>query len=67
MSPKTHRQITSTMARESGARLFALDYRLAPEHQFPCQAMDALAGYLYLIETVDPKKIVVMGDSAGGG
>lgn len=56
-------------------RVCAIDYRLAPQHPFPAAVEDALATYLYLIDPpkeanlkpIDPKKIVIAGDSAGGG
>src|ERR1700722_1945272 len=35
MSARTHRSVTSRLAASSDTRLFALDYRLAPEHPFP--------------------------------
>ncbi|KAI8984464.1 Alpha/Beta hydrolase protein [Mycotypha africana] len=51
----------------------AIDYRLAPQHPFPAAVEDALATYLYMIDPpkgiqpISPEKIVVSGDSAGGG
>jgi acetyl esterase/lipase len=68
MSARTHRSITSRLASGSDARLFALDYRLAPEHPFPAALDDALAAYRALIAAgIPPAHIVVAGDSAGGG
>lgn len=67
-SPKTHRPFTSALARAANARVFALDYRLAPEHRFPAAVEDAVAGYRWLLyQGVDPQEIVIGGDSAGGG
>ncbi len=68
-SPITHRTITARLAQEAAARVFALDYRLAPEHPFPAALEDAWAAYWWLIseEQVAPAQIVVAGDSAGGG
>jgi acetyl esterase/lipase len=67
-SPETHRGFTSALARAANARVFALDYRLAPEHRFPAAVEDAVAGYRWLLDQgIDPREIVIGGDSAGGG
>jgi acetyl esterase/lipase len=68
MSARTHRSLTSRLAAGSAACLFALDYRLAPEHPFPAAIEDALGAYRALIAGGTPaSRIVVAGDSAGGG
>lgn len=65
---KSARPITAELARKSKARVFSLDYRLAPEHRFPAGLDDAVAGYRWLLSTgVNPGNIAVAGDSAGGG
>jgi monoterpene epsilon-lactone hydrolase len=67
-SAKSCRPITATLARLGGARVFGLDYRLAPEHHFPAGLDDALAGYRWLLsQRTDPRSIAIVGDSAGGG
>src|SRR5499426_4506627 len=67
-SPETHRAFTSALSRAANARVFALDYRLAPEHRFPAAVEDAVAGYRWLLDQgFDPREIVIGGDSAGGG
>ncbi len=59
--------LAALIALSAGARVFALDYRLSPEHQFPAQLMDAGDGYRWLLsEGVNPRQLVVAGDSAGG-
>ena len=67
-SIKTHREMVSRIARASGARALAIDYRLAPEHPFPAAIEDSTKAYRWLLSTgVDPARLVIAGDSAGGG
>jgi epsilon-lactone hydrolase len=67
-SINTHRAMIARIARASNARALALDYRLAPEHPFPAAVDDATAAYKWLLaEGYRPAKIVIAGDSAGGG
>lgn len=67
-SPVTHRGLTSHLSRAAKARVFALDYRRAPEHKFPAALEDAVNGYRLLLETgLKPHQIIIGGDSAGGG
>jgi acetyl esterase/lipase len=55
------------VAEATGARTFALDYRLSPEHPHPAQLEDALAAYRALLASgVSPSQLAVAGDSAGG-
>lgn len=67
-SPASHRAVTGHLAARCDARVFAADYRLAPEHPFPAALDDALAAYRGLLaEGIDPGNVVMAGDSAGGG
>lgn len=66
-SIETHRDLVARICRASRASALALDYRLAPEHKFPAQLEDALCAYQWLLdENIDPSRIVIAGDSAGG-
>lgn len=67
-SPATYRTLTGSFCRHCNVRVFALDYRLAPEHRFPAAVVDAVSGYRWLLRTgISPRQIVMAGDSAGGG
>jgi len=66
-SPSQYRAVTSHLAKWAGASLFSLDYRLAPEQPFPAAVEDALLAFDYLCKRFAAERIVLMGDSAGGG
>jgi len=67
-SINTHRELISRLSRAARARALAIDYRLAPENPFPAAVEDSTSAYRWLISTgVDPARLVIAGDSAGGG
>jgi phosphinothricin tripeptide acetyl hydrolase len=67
-SPRSHRHLAAAIARAAGARALVPEYRLAPEHPFPAALDDALAAYRWLLDQgVAPARVVIAGDSAGGG
>jgi monoterpene epsilon-lactone hydrolase len=67
-SIETHRDLVARICRAARASALVLDYRLAPEHKFPAQLEDALCAYQWLLdEHIDPRRLVIAGDSAGGG
>jgi epsilon-lactone hydrolase len=67
-SMRTHRVMLAHLARASGCKVLGLEYRLAPENPFPAPVDDTLAAYRWLLsQGYDHRKIVLAGDSAGGG
>ena len=59
------------IANSSGCRVISVEYRLAPEHKFPAAVEDAYESYLWVLKNaesleIDPEKIAIAGDSAGG-
>lgn len=60
--------VGATLACECGIKVMCPAYRLAPEAPFPAAVEDALTAYKYLLQNgVAPEKIVLCGESAGGG
>ena len=67
-SPRSHRPMVARLADASHSAAVVPDYRLGPEHRFPAAVDDALAVYRALLaDGVDPDRMMVAGDSAGGG
>jgi len=67
-SINTHREMVSRLSRAANARVLIIDYRLAPENRFPAALDDSVAAYRWLLSVgVAPARLVIAGDSAGGG
>lgn len=67
----SHDDICCGIAEDAGAMVVAVDYRLAPEHIFPAAFDDCAAAVNWVFESadhlnIDPDRIVLAGDSAGG-
>ena len=62
------RALISPIANYCGLKAISFEYRLAPEHHFPAPIEDCAEAYLYTLSLgYEPKNIVMLGDSAGGG
>jgi monoterpene epsilon-lactone hydrolase len=59
---------TSSIASAARARVLSIDYRLAREYPFPAALDDAVTACRWLLaDGADPRRVAVIGDSAGGG
>jgi acetyl esterase len=69
---ETHDVWCRTLCHDTGAEIFSLDYRLAPEHPFPAAVEDSVAALHWLSHAsegmgLDAGRLAIIGDSAGGG
>src|SRR5439155_25694723 len=64
----SHRGMVTEAGRAAGARTLAVGYRPAPEPPCPAAIEDARSAYRFLLDQgIAPSRIVIGGDSAGGG
>lgn len=64
-SPRSHRPVAATLARETRRPVLLLDYPLAPEHPFPA-APDYILGAWERLSAYGSRPVALAGDSAGG-
>ena len=70
-SIETHEAFTGFLAKELKAKVFSVDYRLAPEHPFPIPLADCEAAFNWVKDNsldlgINPNRVSIGGDSAGG-
>ena len=67
-TPSMYTIVTAELVARTGCELFVADYRLAPEFPFPAGLEDAIRVFEGLLDHgVDPDRLIVAGDSGGGG
>lgn len=69
--PEACAKFCCKFCEENNAIVIAPDYRLAPEHPYPCANLDCISTYEWIVENLsllnaNPEKIMIAGDSAGG-
>ncbi len=65
-STRSVRPMTGRMVKWLGLNVLSIDYRLAPEHPYPAAHEDCMSAYRWLLRQPFGKRIVIMGESAGG-
>ncbi|NXJ91733.1 ADCL4 protein, partial [Corythaixoides concolor] len=70
-SIRSYERICRYIARKSDSVVVSVGYHLSPEHKYPAQTLECLTAAEHFLKTaenygVDPDRIIVCGDSAGG-
>jgi monoterpene epsilon-lactone hydrolase len=62
-----NREFLGRLTSACAGRALAIDFRLAPEHPWPAQVVDALTAYRWLLASgASPEEIVIVSESGGG-
>ncbi|NXF05293.1 ADCL3 protein, partial [Smithornis capensis] len=70
-SIRSYERICRYIARNSDSVVVSVGYHLSPEHKYPAQTLECLTATVHFLQTadtygVDPTRIIICGDSAGG-
>ncbi|EHB07258.1 Arylacetamide deacetylase-like 3 [Heterocephalus glaber] len=71
-SLKTHHDFCSHLCKNSDSVVLAVKYRKSPKYKFPVMTNDCIAATIHFLKSldahgVDPARVVLCGDSVGGG
>ncbi|NHJ85193.1 MAG: alpha/beta hydrolase [Asgard group archaeon] len=64
-----YRPFVSSICKQLQVNAYSISYRLVPEHPYPAALDDAFYAYKWLLEeqSIPAEKIIILGDSVGGG
>ncbi|PHQ64209.1 MAG: hypothetical protein COC10_02195 [Sphingobium sp.] len=66
-SARAYRNFAVRLSHVCGAPVVVPDYRLAPDHVYPAAVEDAMSAYRAMLDRHGADRLIVSGDSAGGG
>lgn len=67
-SVNSHRELIARLVISTKCSALAINYRLAPEHPYPAALEDTISAYKWILSKgINPSRVVIAGDSAGGG
>lgn len=72
LSVEIYKPLLQTYVSTTGVTFYAMDYRLPPEHPYPAPVEDCFAGLKFVFDNaaelgISPTRLILIGDSAGGG
>lgn len=68
-SAEMYRAFVSNLCKKLQVHAYSISYRLVPQHPYPAALDDAYAAYKWLLkeQSIQAERIIILGDSAGGG